>query len=90
MKKTFVTMITGLLCTSLLACGNVNSDKPTTQEEVPVSQFDLQENDEQKKSAEAKDYLAQKESGLSGAEKVIERYKKMSEIEYGQKQSNDV
>ena len=65
MKKTFVTMITGLLCTSLLACGNVNSDKPTTQEEVPVSQFDLQENDEQKKSAEAKDYLAQKESGLS-------------------------
>ena len=68
MKKTFVTMITGLLCTSLLACGNVNSDKPTTQEEVPVSQFDLQENDEQKeqkKSEEAKDYLAQKESGLS-------------------------
>ena len=65
MKKTFVTMITGLLCTSLLACGNVNSDKPTTKEEVPVSQFDLQENDEQKKSAEAKDYLAQKESGLS-------------------------
>ena len=68
MKKTFVTMITGLLCTSLLACGNVNSDKTTTKEEVPVSQFDLQENDEQKeqkKSAEAKDYLAQKESGLS-------------------------
>lgn len=68
MKKTFVTMITGLLCTSLLACGNVNSDKPTMKEEVPVSQFDLQENDEQKeqkKSAEAKDYLAQKESGLS-------------------------
>ena len=68
MKKTFVTMITGLLCTSLLACGNVNSDKPTMKEEVPVSQFDLQENDEQKeqkKSEEAKDYLAQKESGLS-------------------------
>ena len=34
--------------------------------------------------------LREKESGLSGAEKVIERYKKMSEIEYGQKQSNDV